>query len=106
MIDDGRTKMLRDKVYIHCPECDKLLVSLTRHDFQMCSCPAETHIDGGSFYTKVGSARYSEIVFKRGDFLVDTRTKERLLVGSTPLPFLQSTEEEVEELFEINKPKD
>ncbi|KKN28318.1 hypothetical protein LCGC14_0855620 [marine sediment metagenome] len=34
-----------------------------RHDFQSCGCPAETFVDGGFDYNRVGGHRINEIEF-------------------------------------------
>lgn len=39
---------------IRCPKCKQVLESKHRHDFQMCDCENQTHVDGGADYTKVG----------------------------------------------------
>ncbi len=48
---------------IKCPACKKVLHSMYRHDFQSCGCPAETFVDGGFDYNRVGGHRINEIEF-------------------------------------------
>jgi len=39
---------------VKCLDCDKILVSKSRHDFQQCGCSNETFIDGGEEYQRYG----------------------------------------------------
>lgn len=48
--------------FVMCPDCGARLVSLSRHDFQMCSCPFEAMVDGGSEYYRVGGKELSRLI--------------------------------------------
>ena len=48
---------------IQCPKCKAVLHSLYRHDFQKCGCEAETYVDGGFDYTRIGGAEINDIKF-------------------------------------------
>lgn len=53
-----KTKEEKDERFINgikCSQCKSVLVSLTRHDFQMCKCEG-LFIDGGFDYCRLGGA--------------------------------------------------
>lgn len=39
---------------VQCLQCGAVLESRTRHEFVMCKCPNQTHVDGGEDYLKAG----------------------------------------------------
>jgi len=39
---------------VRCLVCNTVLESKSRHDFQMCKCANQTHVDGGNDYMKAG----------------------------------------------------
>ena len=48
---------------IKCLQCGKILESKFRHDFQQCSCPNQTFVDGGSDYCRYGGIDPTKIEF-------------------------------------------
>ena len=44
-----------------CPTCRRVLISMSVHDFRMCECPNEVHVDGGRAYLKRGWANVEPI---------------------------------------------
>ena len=44
-------------------QCGEILESKYRHDFQMCSCPNQTFVDGGNDYCRYGGADLGLIIF-------------------------------------------
>jgi hypothetical protein len=50
---------------VRCNGCDKVIVSLHRHDYQTCGCPNGSVVDGGNDYHrrgwKEGSSGFEEI---------------------------------------------
>lgn len=81
MVKDDSTRIAFDLRYTTCPCCKADLVSLSRHDFQMCKCPAQSYIDGGqSGPCRVGGADVAAMPLKMGDFVVDIVTDERVLI--------------------------
>jgi len=46
---------------IQCPECKKVLHSMYTHDFVICDCPAQTFVDGGDSYIRVGGLQLDEL---------------------------------------------
>ena len=47
---------------IKCPCCGEVLHSISRHDFQQCSCFKGRYVDGGEDYMRVGGAEIDDIV--------------------------------------------
>jgi hypothetical protein len=39
---------------VRCANCKKELFSMSRHHFVSCGCPADTFVDGGWAYLRVG----------------------------------------------------
>ena len=39
---------------VKCLACGEILESKSVHDFQACSCPQHTFVDGGDEYTRIG----------------------------------------------------
>jgi hypothetical protein len=48
---------------IKCLQCGEILESKFRHDFQQCSCPNQTFIDGGNDYCRCGGIDPTKIEF-------------------------------------------
>jgi hypothetical protein len=46
---------------IKCPNCGEILHSLSRHDFVKCGCEAETFVDGGEAYIRIGGKFIKDI---------------------------------------------
>lgn len=46
---------------IKCLSCEKVLESKHAHDFQRCSCPNETFVDGGSGCPRIGGHDFDKI---------------------------------------------
>lgn len=44
-----------------CKQCNKVLVSTHRHDYQSCDCPNLTSIDGGWDYCAIGGKDLNKI---------------------------------------------
>lgn len=47
---------------IKCLECNTILESKHRYDFQSCDCPNASYIDGGDNYLRFGCVDLSKIV--------------------------------------------
>lgn len=47
---------------ILCLECDMVLVSMHRHDFQMCGCENQAFADGGTDYSRIGAKDLNKIL--------------------------------------------
>ena len=70
------TVKMKNKVVVHnqvtCLECNTVLVSQHRHDYNTCSCPNETMIDGGHEYVRYGGKDLSKVetfvVYDTDDF--------------------------------------
>jgi hypothetical protein len=81
MLTDESTRIAFDLRYVTCPSCGENLVSIARHDFQQCKCPAQTFIDGGQVdYYRVGGMQVDTLHLKLGDFILDLSTDERILI--------------------------
>lgn len=54
---------IRQIVYnsVECLDCNEILISRTRHDYQVCSCPNHASVDGGMSYQRVGARDLSRI---------------------------------------------
>lgn len=54
---------MRQLVYnaIKCLECNEVLVSRSRHDFNTCSCPNSAMVDGGNDYERYGAIDMDKI---------------------------------------------
>ena len=48
---------------IKCLECDTILESVYRHDFQSCECPNGAFVDGGNDYMRFGCKDITKILF-------------------------------------------
>ena len=46
---------------IRCRECDMILESKHRHDFQKCNCPNESFVDGGNDYLRIGGVDITKV---------------------------------------------
>ena len=46
---------------IECLQCNTVLESKYRHDFQCCGCPNRSFVDGGLLYTRVGAVDFNLI---------------------------------------------
>ena len=57
---------MRQIVYnaIKCLECDKTIVSYSRHDFNTCGCPNSAMVDGGNDYERYGAIDMDKIETK------------------------------------------
>jgi hypothetical protein len=52
---------------IKCGACNTILESKYRHDFQRCSCPNKTFLDGGNDYIRCGGMDMKMILFWNED---------------------------------------
>ena len=57
MINKSKLK----KNSIKCLECNSVLVSKYRHDFNMCECPNQAFVDGGLAYIRLGAMDLDKI---------------------------------------------
>ncbi len=48
-----------------CLECNTILESKHRHDFQSCECPNALFIDGGDSYLRIGGKDLSKVAIWR-----------------------------------------
>lgn len=54
---------------IVCLECETMLVSVHRHDYNLCGCPNEAMIDGGKDYLRCGAKSLDKILVGKYDLL-------------------------------------
>jgi len=47
-----------------CLECNKTIVSYSRHDYNICGCPNEAMVDGGNEYERYGAKDMDKIETK------------------------------------------
>ena len=57
---------MRQIVYnaIKCLECNKTIVSYSRHDYNTCGCPNDAMVDGGNEYERYGAMDMDKIETK------------------------------------------
>lgn len=55
---------------VKCLQCEKILTSTYRHDFQICNCPNQTFCDGGNDYCRIGGVDFEKIA------VYDNKTKK------------------------------
>lgn len=46
---------------VQCLECNMILVSKNRHDFQSCNCPNQAFVDGGKEYLRRGAKDFTKV---------------------------------------------
>lgn len=56
---------------VQCLECMEILESEYTHDFQQCSCPNQTFVDGGSAYIRCGGVDLEKIIVLEPDIGVN-----------------------------------
>ena len=54
-----------------CLSCNKVLESVSRHDFVTCGCENETFVDGGRTYQRYGGVDLSKVEPLAGDWSED-----------------------------------
>jgi hypothetical protein len=61
MMDDVETIQVLTRNAIKCLQCNTVLESKHRHDFQCCGCENQTFVDGGRVYSRVGGKDFNLI---------------------------------------------
>ena len=64
--DEDRTIVTYERIgdkmsKVKCLECETILESKFRHDFQQCNCPQQTFVDGGNDYCRIGGMDLDKI---------------------------------------------
>ena len=57
-MEDVETIQVLTRNAIKCLQCNTVLESKYRHDFQSCSCPNQAFVDGGLSYNRVGAVDF------------------------------------------------
>lgn len=61
MMEDVETIQVLTRNAIKCLQCNTVLESKHRHDFQCCGCENQTFVDGGRVYSRVGGKDFNLI---------------------------------------------
>ena len=61
MMEDVETIQVLTRNAIKCLQCNTVLESKHRHDFQCCGCENQTFLDGGRVYSRVGGKDFNLI---------------------------------------------
>jgi len=60
-MEDVETIQVLTRNAIKCLQCNTVLESKHRHDFQSCGCPNQSFVDGGKDYSRVGGKEFDLI---------------------------------------------
>lgn len=60
-MEDVETIQVLTRNAIKCLQCNTVLESKHRHDFQCCGCENQTFVDGGRVYSRVGGKDFNLI---------------------------------------------
>ena len=61
MMEDAETIQVLTRNAIKCLQCNTVLESKHRHDFQYCGCENQTSVDGGYDYSRVSGKEFNLI---------------------------------------------